>query len=207
MFFNKQLENQLEFKSCEHSSCPVKMLEWDIDSHSKECEYSPQKCFFCSTMITSETFREHIKQDCFELEWMETTEEATSGTINLGSRIKITYYGFTINILDLQANFTILYDDLMVLAIRKVDGWYFAAIHSKERACIDIYTTSIQTTVYDTRIISTLKCSSSLKDIPPIQELPKLPLCTHSIDFVVNRPDHDDIVSLPSIHSGDFFND
>jgi hypothetical protein len=120
-------------------------------------------------MITSETFRENIKQDCIELEWMETTEEATSGTINLGSRIKITYYGFTINILDLQANFTILYDDLMVLAIRKVDGWYF-----KERACIDIYTTSIQTTVYDNRIFSTLKFSSSLKDIPPIQELPKL---------------------------------
>jgi len=55
MFFNKQLENQLEFKNCEYSSCPIKMLEWDINSHSKECEYSPQKCFFCSTMITSET--------------------------------------------------------------------------------------------------------------------------------------------------------
>lgn len=95
----------------------------------------------------------------------------------------------------------------MVLAIRKGDGWYFAAIHSKERACIDIYNTSTQTTVYDTRVITTLKCSTSLKDIPPIQELPKLPLCTHSIDFVVNRPDHDDIVSLPSIHSDDFFND
>ena len=93
---------------------------------------------------------------------METTEEATSGTMNLGSRIKITYYGFTINIIDLQANFTILYDDLMVLAIRKVDGWYFAAIRSKERACIDIYTTSKQTTNYDTRIISTLKCSKLL---------------------------------------------
>jgi hypothetical protein len=163
MFFNKQLENQLEFKNCEYLSCLVKILEWDIDSHSKECEYSPQKCFFCSTMITSETLREHLKQDCMELEWMETTEEATSGTINLCSRIKISYSGFTINVLDLVSNFAMLYDDLVVLAIRKVDGWYFAAIHSKERACIDIYTTSIQTTVYDTRIISTLKCSNSLK--------------------------------------------
>ena len=127
--------------------------------------------------------------------------------MNLGSRTKISYYGFTINVLDLQSNFAILYDDLMVLAIRKANGWNFAAIHSKERACIDIYTTSIQTTVYDTRVITTLKCSNSQKDLPLIQELPKLPLPTHSIDFVVNRPDHDDILSLPSIHSVDFFND
>jgi hypothetical protein len=35
-------------------------------------EYSPQKCYFCSTMITSETFRENIKQDYIELEWMES---------------------------------------------------------------------------------------------------------------------------------------
>ena len=30
MFFNKQLENQLEFKNCEYSSCPIKMLEWAL---------------------------------------------------------------------------------------------------------------------------------------------------------------------------------
>jgi hypothetical protein len=208
LFNNKLLERDLTeyLVECPHLLCKKTVFEWDLVNHTDTCIYAASKCFFCGQIVNPEDFKSHIITQCERLDWVERNDRGTKGSLVLLSHLRWQCNGFKlINAHQLQSDFAVILNEMMLFAKREQDKWLLVVI-SPNATRVDAYFKHAVSKVCEIQSIVTIKSFRTCKELPSLEEMASFQDDLRTVEFVQSSVDREDEDSASLASDDEFFN-